>query len=43
MKTIQFTTEEIKQLQDYLYWTKNVCTKAKKDIENINNLLMKLK
>ena len=43
MKTIKFTTEEIKQLKNYLFWTKSVSTKAKTDIENIDNLLNKLK
>ena len=43
MKTIKFTNEEIEQLQNYLYWTKSVSTKAKTDIKNIDNLLNKLK
>ena len=43
MKTVKFTTEEIEQLEAYLYWTKTVSTKTKNDIRNIDNLLNKLK
>lgn len=43
MKTVKFTTEEIEQLEAYLIWTAQEVTKAKKDIEQINNLLNKLK
>jgi len=43
MKTVKFTTEEIEQLEAYLYWIKTVSSKTKTDIKNCNNLLNKLK
>lgn len=43
MKTIEFTNEELQQLEVYLTYTANYSTNAKEDLKNIETLLAKIK
>jgi len=43
MKTIEFTNEQLQQLEVYLTWIANESTNAKEDLKNIETLLAKLK